>query len=487
MRVSAKQFVGWGLLPLLSVVGLAAAGKDLRLIDAVKNHDKVAVRALLQQRVDVNTPEPDGATALHWAVQSDDLETADLLIRAGANVNAANDYGITPLWVACRTGSAGLVEALLGAGANANAARLTGETPLMRAALAGNERVVKALLAHGADVNATEPTAGQTALMWAVSGRHLQVAKTLIEGGADIRARSKQLAYTPLLFAARGGDLDAVRMLLAAGADVNEAASDGSSVLLVATVRGHDELAAFLLDHGADPNADAAGYTPLHWVAGTWETLLTFEMNGISAQSGEWSDEWRRLIGLRGQAKMTLLNKLLARGANVNARLTKEPPRFGHSFASQSPNMAGATPFFVAAMATDVAVMRVLLAHGADSQLATQANTTPLMAAAGCCIRSTSESLITESGVMEAVKLLVEELGADVNAANAAGETALHGTAYLGYDTVARYLVAKGAKLNAKNKNGWTPLRVAEGVNFQQAVQVHESTAELLRSLGGTR
>jgi ankyrin repeat protein len=209
-------------------------------------------------------------------------------------------------------------------------------------------------------------------------------------------------------------------------------------------------------------------------------------MMNIPAESGEWSAEWRRLRGLQGQAQLELLNTLLAHGANVNARITKEPPRFGHTFAGQIPNLAGATPFFLAAMAADTSVMRVLLAHGADARLATNANTTPLMAAVGCCIRSTSESAITESSALEAGKLLVENLGADVNAVNANGETALHGTAYLGYDTIAQYLVDKGAKLNVKNKNGWTPVAVADGVIFQQATQVHKSTADLLRKLGGT-
>ena len=484
MRVRVRNWVARGLLSLLSVVSLAAVN-DLRMVEAVKHHDKEAMRALLKQRVDVNTPEPDGSTALHWAAQWDDSEAVDILIHAGARVNVATDYGITPLWIACKVGSAAMVETLLKAGASPNAARVTGETALMRAALTGNQDVVNALLARGADVNAAE-AGGQTALMWAISAKYLPVAQALMAHGANIRARSKPLGFTPLLFAARQGDLDAVRLLLSAGADLNEAASDGSNVLLVATVRGHKALASFLLDQGANPNADAAGYTPLHWVAGTWETVLTREMMNIPAESGEWSAEWRRLRGLQGQAQIELLKTLLAHGANVNARTTKEPPRFGHTFAGQIPNLAGATPFFLAAMAADTGVMRVLLAHGADARLATNANTTPLMAAVGCCIRSTSESAITESSALEAGKLLVENLGADVNAVNANGETALHGTAYLGYDTIAQYLVDKGAKLNVKNKNGWTPVAVADGVIFQQATQVHKSTADLLRKLGGT-
>src|SRR5437870_5697746 len=143
-----------GLAALVLVSADAAAGRDLAVIDAVRNADGDALRALLRKKADVNVAEADGTTALHWASYADDLETVDLLIRAGALVNAANDLGVTPLWTASLNGSAAMVRRLLAAGANPNAALLLGETPVMVAARSGNAEVVEMLLAKGANANA---------------------------------------------------------------------------------------------------------------------------------------------------------------------------------------------------------------------------------------------------------------------------------------------------------------------------------------------
>ena len=123
-----KRLAAWSAALLLSLASVDAAGADARLVDAVKAADKAAVRALLDQRVDVNAPEADGTTALHWAANRDDPEVVDLLIRAGANVKAANRYGVTPLWLACINGNAAIVEMLLKAGADANTVLPEGET-----------------------------------------------------------------------------------------------------------------------------------------------------------------------------------------------------------------------------------------------------------------------------------------------------------------------------------------------------------------------
>ena len=447
-----------------------------RVVEAAKHQDKVTLRALLDRRADVNAPQADGATALHWATYWDDLETVTLLIDAGARVNATNDLGVTPLSLACANGSASLVSTLLKAGADPDTTAASGETPLMAAARSGSTGAVKALVSHGAEVNTKTPVNEQTALMWALSEKHLDVAQTLIEQGANISTRSKG-GFTPLLFAARQGDLDGARILLNAGADVNETSSDGSA-LLVATIRGHVPLAIFLLDQGANPNASETGYTALHWATGSWETEMTGP-NGIVAPSDR---EWRMMVGLQ-EGKLELVKALLAAGANPNAQLEKQPPRVGYSKENEKP--IGATPFLLAAMAGDASVMRVLMNGGASPLLMSQDKTTPLMMAAGVR-RDLSESRVSESSSLEAVKLALE-LGADVNATNDEGDTALHGAARIKSDAIVQLLVDNGARVHARNKLGQTPLFIAERYFHPGSppLLVQTSTAKLLRRLAG--
>jgi ankyrin repeat protein len=464
------------MIPVLMLGTLSAAGPDRRLADAAKKQDGRAVRDLLRQHADVNGRQPDGATALHWAVHWDDLETTNLLLREGADVNAANDFGVTPLSLACTNGNAVIVDTLLKANANPNATLETGETPLMTAARTGRVAVVNALLARGATVDARESTQEQTALMWAVSERHNDVVHALVARGADVRARSKS-GFTPLLFGARVGNTEAVRELLAAGADVNETAADGATPLLVATVRGHVALATFLLDHGANANAAGTGYTALHWAAGSWETELTGP-RGIDTSRDE---EWTALRGL-GSGKLDLVKALLAHGANPNAPLEKAPPRTGFTVAFRS--LAGATPFYVAAMAGDAETMRVLAAAGADARLGTKDNMTPLMAASGVG-RVLAESRVTNASALEAARL-AWELGSDVKATSNTGDTALHGAAHIRADELVQFLVDKGALLDVKNKRGETPLVIAERTVAAGSapVIVRTSTGDLLRKLG---
>ena len=343
------------LITLLTVSGTAAADGDHRLVEAARNQDQQLVRTLLDQHADVNARSDDGSTALLWAAHWNDVATAELLIRAGADANAANDFRITPLSLACTNASAPLVELLLKAGANPNTPIATGETPIMTCAGSGNADAVRMLIARGADVNAKEPSEHQTALMWAAAERHPNVVRALIEAGADLQAHTRK-GFTALHFAAREGDLESTRLLLGAGVNVNirsqperrrrrseakgetpkagrtarrrrpargpayqATLSAGSTPLLVATVRGQVPLALFLLDHGADPNIGDAGFTPLHWAAGTWESGpsnpvygFTDPMSGIPAR----------------QAKLQLVKALLAHGANPNGRMTRRPPGF---------------------------------------------------------------------------------------------------------------------------------------------------------------
>ena len=275
-----------GVITLLWGASMSAGASDVRLTEAIKSKNYETVRALIQAGADVNAPEGDGATTLHWAVRWDDAEAADLLLRAGAHVNAANDYGVTPLSLACINRNAPMITRLLGAGADTSAATLMGETALMTCTRTGSVDAVAALLDHDASsINAKEASRRQTALMWAVAQGYPGVVRILIEHGADVQARTQTRSllvsldgvlrspntgkvalggFTPLLFAARQGSVESAGLLLDAGAAVNETAPDGASALVVASLSGHGELASFLLDRGADPDAAGAGYAALH-------------------------------------------------------------------------------------------------------------------------------------------------------------------------------------------------------------------------------
>ena len=482
MGRSALALLTLGAVLLASSPTLDARA-DIPLVEAVKNHHRATVEALLASGVDVDAAQPDGATALHWAVHLDDAPIVERLLRAGATVDPTNQYGVTPLSIACSNGSATLVERLLEAGAHPDLARPTGETPLMRAASTGSVRAVEALVAHGADVNRADPERGQTPLMWAISARRPAVAARLIAHGADVRAHSTG-GFTPLLFAAREGDVATARSLLAAGADVHDAMADGTSALLVATLRGHVGAAILLLEHGADPNRAGPGYTPLHWAAGSWQT----ELSGPNGIATDRDDEWRGLRGVPGD-RVGFVRALLAHGADPDARLERVPPRAGysqlrveHHVAGVSP-FPGATPFLLAAMAADVEVMRALAEAGTDPDLAADDGTTPLMLAAGLG-RYMAETLATEARSLEAAALAIE-LGADVDAANETGSTALHGAAHVKSDALVRLLVEHGASLDPVNARGQTPLAVAELSRAGSATTpTRSSTGDLLRALG---
>src|SRR5262249_39682120 len=175
---------------LLSLAGLTLGAGRSDVSDAAMKGDKAAIRTFIQQKADVNAPQVDGATAVHWAVYRDDLEMLDLLTAAGARVDIANREGVTPLHMASLYGNARIIERLVKVGANPKQKGPAGETMLMLAARNGNPDAIKALLAAGADANAKEPTGGTTALMWAVEQRHPAAVKALLDGGADFAAKS---------------------------------------------------------------------------------------------------------------------------------------------------------------------------------------------------------------------------------------------------------------------------------------------------------
>ena len=496
-------------LVLLAAASLAAAGPDSSLVTAVKRGDAGAIRTLLQKRADVNAAEADGTTALFWAVQRDDLQAVSLLVGAHANVNTANRYGATPLSEACTSGNVAIIEKLLQAGSDPNATAREGETPLMTAARTGKVEAVKMLLAHGADVNAREQLRGQTALMWAAAENHAAVISALVETHVDIRARSNG-GFDALLFAVRAGSADAVRVLLDAGASPSEvvqtsvpaspaalarptaptaaaasgsessaqllqvfntgsrggrAGPGGTSAMAVAITNAHFELASLLLDRGADPNADAQGWTPLHQLA--W-TRRPPTQHGLPPA-----------VPTGNISSLELGRRLLGRGANPNVRMTREPNDGARNILSR----IGSTPFLQAAKLGDVEFMRLLVEHGADPSIATEEGATPLMAAAGVGIWQVGESAGSNDEAFEAVKLCYE-LGNDVNAVDANGDTALHGAAHRGSNDMVQFLVEKGAKLDVPNKLGWTPWIIADGVFYPNTYNRRADTAKLLVRLG---
>ncbi|HZL93939.1 MAG TPA: ankyrin repeat domain-containing protein, partial [Vicinamibacterales bacterium] len=438
---------------------------DTRLVDAVKSGNRQAVRTLARQPGQVNAPEADGTTALHWAVRREDLAIVDLLLKAGAKASTANRYGVTPLYLASANGDAVTVVRLLGAGADPNTSLPDGETVLMTAARTGNVAVIKALVARGANVRARERRKGQDALMWAAAENNAAAVTALIEAGADRDSRSNGGAFTPFLFAVRGGHLDSSRALLDAGVDVNQPLSDGTSPLVLSVMNAHYELAGLLLERGANPNADAQGWTALHQIAWSRRHNAGFNLPG-PVQTGNLDS-------------LELVRQLVTRGANVNARTTKEPRDGNRNML----NRVGSTAFLMAAKNDDVPMMRVLLEVGADPSLMTNRGTTALMVAAGVGIWAPGENPGTHEEALAAMKLALEVGGGDVNDVDMDGETALHGAVYRGGNIAAiQFRIDKGAKLDVRNAKGWIPLTVADGVEYTPAVlKRYPEAAALLR------
>jgi ankyrin repeat protein len=442
-----------------------ATGSGASLVKAVKDGDTATVRVLLRQPNAANATEADGTTVLHWAVDRDDLAMAELLVRAGANVKAANRYGVTPMYSAAQNGNAAMIALLLKAGADVNVALPEGETPLMTAARTGKLDAVKVLLENGAGVNVKEGWKKQTALMWAAHEGNADAVRLLIAAGAKVDDRS-MAGWTPLLFAARQGQGDAIKALVAAGANVNDRLPDGTSALVTAIQGLNYEAAGVLLDSGIDPNADGQGWTALHQVV--------------------WSRRPQRGQNNPGQkpkgdmSSVELAKKLVAHGADINARETREPN--SDMEGRNSLNRFGATPLFLAAKSCDVPMMQALLELGADPFLANVDGDTPLMVTAGVGVYSQGESPGEPEESAEAVKLLLD-LGAPVNDRDKNNETALHGPAWRGSNEAVTLLVNAGAKLDARNNRGWLPLTIADGVYYNARVMMNLHTAKLLREL----
>ena len=435
-----------------TVIALAVPCLPESVVDAVKDGNAALVKRELQLHGDPNAADPDGTTALHWAVQMDRMDMVEALISAGARANVTNRWGVAPLALAVTNGNPAITQALLNAGADPRAAvPLTG-TPLLTAARSGNPDVIKALLAAGVKADEAEETTGQTALMWAAADDHPAAVKTLLAAGAEVGKQSRK-NETALFFAVRTGDIALVDALLAAGADINgrtppdqkKVNTVGDTMLVTAIVNGHFALADFLLNKGADPNATGTRWPPLHALV----RIRNYEESQYPPPKTAEGD----------LDSLELARRLVAHGANPSARAESKTAKRNPGDMNYT-EFKGATPFFLAAKAGDIPMMRLLLSAKADYTTPIDEKTTPLMVAAGVgCVPG--QWIEPEREIFEAVKILVDELHADVNTVNDRHETALHGAVCRGADSVVQYLVDKGAKLDVKDVEGKTPLDVA--------------------------
>ena len=473
---------------LMLILAAGAAG-DTRLADAAMKRDVATVRKLLDEKVDVNAPGADGTPALHWIVRVDDFDTAQRLIRAGADASKANRYGVTPLSLASTNGNARMIALLLEAGADSNERDKQGETALMTAAKVGSVDSVRTLLDHSATIDARDPAFEQTALMMAIREDHPDVVKVLVDRGASVNTQTRAGAappwilpnsvpgfghgigivrgglpergsrylipgaMTPLLYAARDGRTESARILIAAGAELERTDANGITPLLMAITNDHVDTARFLIERGANVTAvDWYGRTPL------WASI---ELRNMDVDSSTFEN------GVDRGPALELIKALLDKGVDVNAR-TKEVPPIRRQMLHVTGDLSwvdftGQTPFLRAALAADIEVMRLLLAHGADPKITAFAGTNALMAAAGVdwvVDQTTDEG---PAARLEAVKLCYD-LGFDVNAVNSMGISAVMGAANRGSDDIIEFLVSKGARLDITDKEGRTPLNWAEGV-----------------------
>jgi len=505
VRSSLWRVFLWGALALAAAVPAYAAGSEVA--DAAAKGDRAAVRALVQRKVDVNAPQVDGTTALHWATRADDLDLAEMLIAAGANVSAANREGVTPLGLAAMNGSAPMLQKLLKAGADPNVPLdQFKDTALMMASRTGKTDAMRVLLETGAQPNVAETWGGTTALMWAAAEHHPDAVKVLIDAGADVNARSKFVAaangrgfegrspkadaadqkpedfasgwLTPLMFAAREGDVESARMLVAAGADVNALAGDAKNALGLAIFNGNYEVASYLIDAKSNVNqADTQRFTPLYWAVD--------RRNMETAPNFPW---------MVTADPLPLIKKLLDAGANPNA-LVQNTPRA--RMREGSPRIVFATPLMRAAFAGDVELTKLLLSHGADPKIISNDGETMLAAACGLAFIQGYHRGRPAAERLEVVKTFVE-LGVDVNQADDYGITPLMAAANMGDTKMIQYLVDKGANLGAydlgkKNDGAFgasveplMPVDYAIGVGTfvpNNAVIMHDDAVALMMKL----
>jgi uncharacterized protein len=500
------------VLCLLGTLPLRTAGAaDGRLAQAAAQADLPLVRQLLAARADVDAPDADGTTPLHWAVWADHAETVEELLRAGASATSSNAFGVTPIYTAAERGNARIIRRLLAGGAKANAADRGGDTVLMAAVRSGSLDAVTALVDAGADVNAADAQLGYTVLMLAVRSDSAPIVKLLLARGASLEARTRVGAkpavrppgagggshgvgivrsgvppqgeqlpapggMTPIMYAARDGSLDAARVLIEAGAALNAVDPNGMTPLMLAITNGKIPVAQLLVDKGADVRAaDWYGRTAL-WAA--------VEIRNLDMRSGATDN------GIDRDAALRLITSIIEKGADVNARVKEFPPQRRHLLPLASlewVDFTGQTPFIRAAQSADVTVMKLLLSKGADATITTFNGTSALMAAAG--VNWVVGQTFSESPArwLEAVQLCLE-LGLDVNAVNEMGLSAVHGAANRGSDDIIELLARRGARLDVADKHGRTPYNWAEGVFLATNSPVAKpSTMALIKRLSSER
>ena len=444
----------------LVMFSLYSAADNGPLITAVQNGDTETVRLLLGEGVDINQPSPEGTSVLAYAAYLNDPEMMELLlIRGEAEVNIVNDYGATPLYVAAGNADAKINQLLLRAGADPNVTLHSGESPLMVAANRNRLDTARLLIEHGADPNPREIRGGQTALMWAVSEGHPEMVELLIDNRADVNAPSNS-GFTSLMFAAQKGDAETAEILLKAGALANAVMfRSGLTALMIASIGGFDKVARVLMDHGADVDAiDKNGKAVLHHAVGYYPSAA-------------------------------IVRDLLARGANPNIRIKSPKKYVGYAI-----DPDGSTPLLAAAAASNLEAVSALLDAGADPNIPTTTNTTPLAMAAGAAV--TADQAISRGEIermAEIVKLLLA-LDVEVNTVGQYGFTALHVAAYHGWDNTIEALIAHGADTEIKDGFGQTPLSISQaivtvgmGEDYRHTPRsFRKETAELLLSLGAT-
>ena len=520
------------------------------IADAAQAKDTAAIRKLIKEGGDVNAAQGDGMTALHHAALNGDAELAQLLLYAGANVGAKTRIGgYTPLHLAAQMGHAAVIAPLVASGSQVGALTTTGATPLMHASHSGNADAVRMLIENGADPNVKETANGQTALMFAAASDRVDVVKLLVARGADLHATSRvedfakltmevetdqngvprpqqprnandvpgvtrPFNYNELIgkhgglaalhFAARQGAMTTAEALIKAGANINQrGAGDKTTPVLVAAINGHFDLVSYLLDQGADPNlASDGGVTPLYAVINVqWQPRSFYPQPRAYLQ---------QKIGY-----LELMKKLLDKGADPNARTNRNTWFTQYNFDLLRTDDSGATPFWRAAYASDIAAMKMLIEHGADPNIYTMKvatrqfnqggtrgggnvdplnrlplptgapGTPPLVAAAGAGYSegfAGNAHRFAPTGMLAAVKYLVEEVGVDVNAEDEDGNTAVHNAASRGDNEMILYLVSKGADVMKVNRRGMTTVDMANGP--VQRTQPYPETIKLLMGMG---